>query len=817
LQRCGQLWNRYGPTETTIWSMVDRVNAESIGAGLGRPIANTSIYGLDAHGEPVPQGVTGELYIGGSGVARGYFNRPELSAERFLDDPFADRTGARMYRTGDLGRWLADGTIEFLGRNDQQVKIRGFRIELGEIEAQLIKQPGVSEAVVHAREDSPGNKRLVAYLVGASLPSTAELREVLARELPEYMVPAAYVTLERLPLTPNGKIDRRALPAPEGDDYAQRLFEEPQGPVEQALAQIWAELLQIDRVGRQDHFFELGGHSLLAVQMGSRLRERLGVEVPLSALFFDPVLSAFARQIGEATTNALPALVAGPRPAAIPLSFAQQRLWFIAQMGQQSSGAYHMAGGLRLSGDLDEPALQAALDRIVLRHEALRTHFALVDGQPVQRIADDARFTLERQDLSDAADAQAELALCSQREAHAPFHLDRGPLIRGRLLRMAEREHVLLLTMHHIVSDGWSMGVLINELGELYRAYASGEVAYATDPLPSLPAQYADYAIWQRRWLDGELLQSQQTFWHDHLQGAPSLLELPTDRPRPAVQEHTGESRRFTVDAELSRDLRALGQRHGTTLYMTLLGSWAALLSRLSGQRDVVIGTPMVNRNHTELEPLIGLFINNVALRFDLSDDPDVAGLLAQTRRTALAAQANKDLPFEQVVEALKPVRSLAYTPLYQVVFVMHNMADAGLALPGLQIDALPVEEANAQNDVWWSVTETEDRLECEVVFATSLFDADTVERWIEHWQVMLREMVSDRARSLSRLPLLSQSQRQQVLHDWNDTVQPSPERDRIHAWFETQAANTPHATALSYDGGSLSYAELNTRANRLA
>jgi amino acid adenylation domain-containing protein len=827
LQRCGQLWNMYGPTETTVWSMLDRVRPASPPAGIGRPIANTSIYVLDAHGEPVPQGVAGELYIGGDGVARGYLNRAQLTGERFLDDPFANRIGARMYRTGDLGRWLADGTIEFLGRNDHQVKIRGFRIELGEIEACLIRQGGVREAVVLAREDRPGDKRLVAYLVGDDIAQTAQLRAALAQELPDYMVPAAYVTLGRLPLTPNGKIDRRALPAPEGDAYAQREFEAPQGPVETTLAQIWAELLQVERVGRQDHFFELGGHSLLAVQMGSRLRERLGMDVPLSALFFEPVLSAFARHVSQAAVNVLPPLVSGQRPELIPLSFAQQRLWFIAQMGQQSSGAYHMAGGLRLRGALDESALQAALDRIVQRHEALRTHFELVEGQPVQRIARQASFALARQDLSASADPAAELAQCSHREAHEPFHLDRGPLIRGRLLRLAEQEHVLLLTMHHIVSDGWSMGVLINELGELYRAYASHEVPADIDPLPALPAQYADYAVWQRRWLDGELLQSQQAYWCEHLQGAPGLLELPTDRARPPVQEHAGESRRFLVDADITRDLRALSQRHGTTLYMTLLASWAALLSRLSGQDDVVIGTPMVNRNHTELEPLIGLFINNVALRFDLSGDPSVAEFLAQVRGTALAAQSNKDLPFEQVVEALKPVRSLAYTPLYQVVFVMHNMADAGLSLPGLQIEAMPVEEATAQNDLWWSVTEMDERLECEVVFATALFDAATIERWIGHWQMLLRAMVAEEATQVSRLPLLSSDDRRQLLRDWNDTAQAAPEpaspeyaareQDLIHTWFEAQAARAGDAPALVSEHGNLSYAELNAQANRLA
>ncbi|UJB21510.1 MULTISPECIES: non-ribosomal peptide synthetase [Lysobacter] len=812
-----ELINNYGPTETTVVATSGRLDANGAIVHIGRPIANTTIYLLDAHGEPVPEGVAGEIHVGGAGVARGYLNRPELTAERFLDDPFAGREGARMYRTGDLGRWLPDGTIEFLGRNDHQVKIRGFRIELGEIEAQLAQLPGVREAAVHVREDSPGDKRLVAYLVGEGIAPSADLRAALARDLPDYMVPAAYVLLAQLPLTPNGKLDRHALPAPDGDAYAQRAFEEPQGEVETALAQIWAELLQVPRVGRRDHFFELGGHSLLAMRLLSRVSQRLKLSVSLPDLFATPVLCEFARTLAQAGHADMPALLGGERPALIPLSFAQQRLWFIAQMGEQASAAHHIPLGLRLSGDLDETALQASLQRIVQRHEALRTYFELVEGEPVQRIAEDAVFALTRQDLSASADPQAELTHWRQLEAQEPFHLDQGPLIRGRLLRLGKREHVLLLTLHHIVSDGWSMGVLIEELDALYRAYSLEGVPTQVDPLPALPVQYADYAVWQRRWLDGALLHNQQNYWREHLQGAPGLLELPTDRARPPVQEHAGESRRFSIDADLSRELHALSQRHGTTLYMTLLAAWAALLSRLSGQSDLVVGTPMVNRNHTELEPLIGMFVNTLALRFDLSDDPSVAQLLAQARTTTLAAQANIDLPFEQVVETLKPVRSLAYTPLYQVVFVMQNEAEENLRLADLQVEALASHVSRAQTDLWWSITQAHDDLQCEVVFATSLFDADTIERWIGHWQVLLRAMVADQAQAVSRLPLLSPAQRDQVLLDWNDTARPLPPHQHVHAWFEAQAAGDGAATALVCEGLRLSYAELNARANRLA
>jgi len=811
------LINNYGPTETTVVATSGRLRSDDAVLHIGRPIANTAIYLLDAHGEPVPDGVAGEIYIGGASVARGYLNRAELTAERFLADPFDGREGARMYRSGDLGRWLPDGNLEFLGRNDHQIKIRGFRIELGEIEAQLARLPGVSEAAAHVREDAAGDKRLVAYLVGADVAPAAQLREALARELPEYMVPGAFVILDRLPLTPNGKLDRRALPAPQDEHYAHRAYEAPQGETETALAQIWAELLRVERVGRRDHFFDLGGHSLLAMRLLSRIGQRLNLEASLPQLFAQPVLADFAAALAQAHADALPALSAGARPSALPLSFAQQRLWFVAQMGEEANAAHNIPLGLRLRGALDAAALEAALGRIVQRHEALRTRFERVDGQPLQRIDAAAAFALSRHDLSAAADPQAELQRQALEEARAPFDLERAAPVRGRLLRLGEDDHALLLTQHHIASDGWSMGVLIDELSALYRAYAFDGVATGDDPLPPLPVQYADYALWQRGWLDGDLLRHQQDYWREHLRAAPDLLELPTDRPRPAVQEHAGDRRRFSLDAALTRELHAFSHRHGTTLYMTLLAAWAALLGRLSGQQDLVVGTPMVNRNRTELEPLIGLFLNTLALRFDLSDDPSAAAFLAQVRDTALAAQANKDLPFEQVVETLKPVRSLAYTALYQVVFVMQNQVEPVPHLPGLQVEAMQAPQTRAQTDLWWSISEEGGQLHGEVVFATALFDADTIERWIGHWEVLLRGMLADDAQPLSRLPLLTPAQRDDAVRGCNRTERALPPQRHVHAWVEAQAAAAGDAPALVHEDLRLSYAELNARANRLA
>ncbi|HEX2077932.1 MAG TPA: amino acid adenylation domain-containing protein, partial [Longimicrobium sp.] len=554
LERCRaalpgvELHNLYGPSEAATAVTAPRLSAEAGRAAvpIGGPSANARVYVLDGAGEPVPVGVAGELYIGGVPVARGYLGRAALTAERFVPDAFGGRPGARLYRTGDLVRWLADGRLAFVGRSDDQVKVRGFRVELGEIEARLREHAGVREAAVLAREDVPGDRRLVAYYLADQVIEAEALRAYLAERLPEYMVPAAYVRLDAVPLTPSGKLDRRALPAPEGDAYAVREYEAPVDESEQALAGIWAEVLRVERVGRGDHFFELGGHSLLAVQVISRVRQALQVEVALGELFTRPVLSDFARGLKTAARSELPPIQPASREGRLPLSFAQQRLWFLEQLGNLGS-TYHIPRRLRLRGELDRAALVRALDGIVARHEALRTTFAQVDGVPEQRIAPaDVGFHLVDHDLGGRADAEAELGRLVAEDTGAPFDLQRGPLIRGRLVRLADDDHVLLVTMHHIVSDGWSMEVLTRELSALYVAFRRGE----PDPLPALPVQYADYAAWQRRWVEGEVLEAQAEYWTRMLAGAPELLELPTDRPRPARQDFDGATLPVELDAE---------------------------------------------------------------------------------------------------------------------------------------------------------------------------------------------------------------------------------------------------------------------------
>jgi amino acid adenylation domain-containing protein len=816
-----KLVNAYGPTETTVWASAFVCGAETGGtAPIGRPIENTRIYLLDSRLEPVPVGVTGEIYIGGPGIARGYLHRPDLTAERFIPDPFGHVPGARLYKTGDLGRWLPDGSIDYLGRNDFQVKVRGFRIELGEIEACLAACAGVREAVVVAREDGAresahGDKRLVAYVVGEV--EVDALRTHVAASLPEYMVPGAFVVLDRMPLTPNGKFDRQALPAPESGAFVSREYAAPQGETEVALAAIWSELLGRDQVGRHDHFFELGGHSLLAVQMVSRLRQRLGVELPLRALFARPTLEGLAGAVDQAAQSTLSAIAPADRTASLPLSWAQQRLWFLDQLDHAASAAYHIPAALRLRGALDRDALRATLDRIVTRHEGLRTTFASGPDGPIQVIAPaDCGFVLAEHDLGALASSEREQALARLRaaETSAPFDLAAGPLVRGRLIRLADDEHILLVTQHHVISDGWSMGILVKEVSALYTAFSQGQ----PDPLPPLAIQYADYAAWQRQWLQGDALNQQVEFWRTHLEGAPALLELPADRPRPAVQSHAGDRVALTIPAELATGLRGLAQRHGATLFMTLLSGWSILLARMSGQDDVVIGTPVANRQRTEIEALIGFFVNTLALRVQLGEDPSVAQLLAKVKASTVAAYDHQDLPFEQVVEALRPPRSMSYSPIFQVMLSLNNVPTGGeLSLPGLILSPVESSQQTTHFDLSLSLSDRGDAIAGTLEYASDLFERSTIERLAGHFQHVLAAMVADEQQRVSALPLLTAPQRQQLLVDFNDTAAPYPQDRLVHELFEAHAAARPDAIALVYRDQQLTYDRLNRRANQLA
>jgi amino acid adenylation domain-containing protein len=845
-----RLVNHYGPTEGTVVTTAGEVDAEDASPPIGRPIDGFRVHVLDRHLQRVPAGVAGELVIGGVGLARGYLRRPDLTAERFIPDPFGD--GERLYRTGDLVRWRRDGQLDFLGRTDHQVKIRGFRVELGEIEAVLREHPAVRDAAVVARDG-----RLIAYLTPCPpLPSPAQppagrggtwlgldsqgegtaiemrppsppgrggqgVRSFLADRLPAYMVPSAIVGLSELPLSPNGKVDLAALPAPETQGPVQGQAA-PRTPTEEMLAVIWAQVLGLSAdPGPDDDFFALGGHSLLATQVLSRIRESFRVEPPLRAVFESPTLADLGRVV-DAALRADAGLEAPPLAAADrgpedspPLSFAQERLWFLHQFGGDGS-VYNIPEAWRLSGRLDVQALERSFNEVVQRHEVLRTTYPIESGRVLQSIAPALHLDLAMADLRALSPEiqAAETRRLTSREAALPFDLARGPLIRTTLLRLAPEEHVLLLTQHHIVSDGWSMGVFVRELAALYRAFCLGEPS----PLAPLALQYADFARWQRGWLRGEALARQLAHWRRRLDGAPALLELPTDRPRPSVQTFRGADRTLEIPAGLARGLEDLSRQHGVSLFMTLLAAFQILLSRYAGREDVVVGTPIANRNRLETEGLVGFFVNTLVLRVDLAGDPDLPGLLLRTRDACLDAYAFQDVPFEKLVEELRPERDLSHAPLFQVLFALHNALPMDLELPGLTLSRLEPEGKIAKFDLALHVQPLRDGgLSCLARFNRDLFDGATMDRLLRHFRNLLRA-ASPEAR-ISGLAMLEESERWQMLAEWNDTAGPIElaEEIALHELFEERARRNPAALALDFGGEVMTYGELDRRAERLA
>ncbi|WP_051710857.1 non-ribosomal peptide synthetase [Andreprevotia chitinilytica] len=818
LARTGSLWNLYGPTETTIWSTQSRITSagEASAVSIGRPIDNTQIYILDVHGLPTPQGIAGELYIGGAGVARGYLNRPDLTDERFVPDPFSPQPGARMYRTGDLVRYLPDGNIDYLGRIDHQVKIRGYRIELGEIEAALAVIPAVREAVVVAREDG-GDKRLVAYLVphAGQSPDATALREQLRHGLPDFMVPAQFVVLDQLPLTPNGKVDRKALPAPDRNTSSQQGYIAPRNATETLLAAIWAEVLKLDRIGVNDDFFILGGHSLLATQVMSKLRNRMQVDLPLRRLFDLPTIAALARQIdatGRQQQN--PVIAATSRDAALPLSFAQQRLWFLDQLAP-GNALYSIFTGLRLIGSLHEDALRQAFAAIVERHEALRTRFVQHGNGPVQVIDAVGTIDWSKTDLSALPPAERENTArqLAQGITQQPFNLAHGPLVRLGLIRLSEHEHLLITTLHHIVADGWSLGLLTQALAHAYGALVRGQ----QPALSPLPIQYADFAAWQRQHLAGDALRPQLDYWAERLAGAPEQLTLPTDRPRPLVQRHRGACHAFSVDDQLLAQLRTLGQHLHSTLFMTLAAAFSVLLSRYAGQQDICLGTPVANRHRGETEGLIGFFVNTLVLRTHCDGDFSFEALLGQVRDNTLAAYEHQDAPFEQVVERINPARHTSHAPLFQAMLVLQNNPAYDLTLPGLTLAPYAIDSHIARFDLTLNVVEDGDTLQALFEYDTDLFDAATIARMAGHFTTLLGQIVAAPERRVADLALLSAEESRQLLVDWNDTVVAYPAEQAIHQLFEQHAAKTPDQIALVFEGQQLSYGELDARANQLA
>jgi non-ribosomal peptide synthetase component F/acyl carrier protein len=788
--------NLYGPTEDTTYSTCAVVERNNSGPPpIGRPVADTQIYLLDAGLRPVPVGVAGELYLGGEGLARGYLRRPALTAERFVPNPFADRHGARIYRTGDLARYLPDGQLEYLGRADHQVKIRGFRIELGEIEAALAEHAEVQDAVVVARRSDEGELNLVAYVVArpGTAPVASELRRHLKDPLPDYMIPAAFVILDRLPLTPNGKVDRRALPAPEQTQAAsESAYLAPRTPVEEVLADIWSRLLGVGPVGVNDDFFELGGHSLLATRVVSQVRERFGVELPLRRLFETPTVARLAERLEPALraaeaqpvlSAAAPAesprevpggeelaervelfrqatqnLTAPPvlpiaRDVPLPLSFAQQRLWFLDQLSP-GSAAYNILGGMRLEGALDVAALERAINEIVARHEALRTTFTTVDGRPMQVVAAAQPVPLTLCDLRVLPESEREgrVREAAVEELRKPFDLARGPLLRVTLLRPGEEEHVALVTMHHIAADGWSIGIFVREVAALYEAFRAGRPS----PLAPPPVQYADFAHWQREWMQGETLEAQLDFWKRTLGALPPPLELPADYARPEPPALRGEKLLRALPAELYEPLNALSRREGATLYMTLLAVFLTQLQRYTGRDDLLVGTAIAGRTRAEIEDLIGVFINMLVLRTDLSGAPTFRELVGRVRETALEAYAHQDVPFEKLVEELRPERALSQTPFFEVAFGLQNAPVESFRLPGLKLSPLDFTADIARFDLTLWVFEGADGLTASWTYSTDLFKPETVERMHRHFETLLRSAVARPEARLDELEMVT-------------------------------------------------------------
>ncbi|HZI16901.1 MAG TPA: amino acid adenylation domain-containing protein, partial [Myxococcus sp.] len=813
------LLNAYGPTEVTVCATITPTSVEAARPMIGRPWDNVQVYVLDGALQPVPVGVPGELYVGGVGLARGYQGQPALTAERFIPHPFSTGPGARLYRTGDRVRYRADGQLEFLGRVDTQVKLRGFRIELGEVEAALRRHPSVRDAVALVREDAPGDRRLVAYLVGPGR-EASELRDVrrfLEQSVPDAFVPSAWVVLDALPLSPSGKVDRSALPAPESVtvEGPSQALAAPRTPTEELLAGIWAEVLRHDAVDIHADFFELGGHSLLATQVISRLRAAFGVELSVRALFSAPTVAGLAREVDEAVRTGhglhAPPLRPVARTGPLPLSFAQQRLWFIDQL-EQGSAAYNNLAALRIEGDLDLSALERCFQEVTERHEALRTTFASDEGAAVQRIAPSAAVSLETLDLTrlPEAEREAESRRLAEEESLRPFDLARGPMLRTRLLLLDERRYVLLLAMHHIVSDGWSMGVLIREVVALYEAFSQGQPS----PLPPLPVQYADYAVWQREALRGDNLEKQLAWWRGELRGAPQVLELPTDKPRPEVQSFQGASLPVRLPRTLTDQVKALAQREGATPFMVLLAAYGVLLQRLSGQDDVCVGSPIAGRSRQEVEGLIGFFVNTLVLRTRMQGDPSFRELLGRVREATLGAYARQDVPFEKLVDELQVQRSLGRSPLFQVMLILQNAPMPALAVPGVTLNLMEVASRTTRFELTLNLSETEDGFAGTFDYSTELFEAETVQRLARQLEVVLEAAVSEPQQRLSLLPVLPSEERQRLLVDWNRTHADYPRSSTLPHVFSATAAQHWDSIALEFGAQRLTYGQLEQRAN---
>ncbi|MBS0151275.1 MAG: amino acid adenylation domain-containing protein [Nitrospira sp.] len=818
------LLNAYGPAEcaddVAVHPIFEPPAADITHMPIGRPIEHTRLHILNAWLEPVPPGVPGELYVIGVGVGRGYLQDPARTAEVFLPDRFGSESGARMYRTGDLARYRRDGAIEFIGRVDQQIKLRGFRIELGEIETHLLSSPLVREAAVLLHTDARGEKRLAAYLVGHEEKdlSVPALRDLLASQLPEYMVPTAFVPLPALPRTPNGKIDRLTLAALDLGDQFARPYTAPRTATEEILSGIWSDVLGVERVGVHDDFFELGGHSLLATQIMSRLRSAFHIELSLRTVFESTSVAALAAAVDrarkEGAAGQAPPLVPVARTGPLPTSFAQQRLWFLAQL-EPEGWSYNLPFGIRIKGPVDAPVLQQCFAEVTRRHESLRTTFAIREQDPVQEVAAHLEIDLPIVDLLELPDDKREenVQRLAETHAHIVFDLSRGPLWHARLLHVRTEEHVLLLTLHHVIADGWSMNIFLQEVLSLYASLVSGEPS----PLQPLPIQYADYAQWQRKTLQGDVLERQLTYWKEVLAGAPTVLSLPTDHPRPSVERHRGARFEFELPADLLEQLKTMSRRHGVTVFMTLLAAFQVLLFRHTGQSDLCIGTPIAGRTRLETESLIGLFVNTLVLRTDVSKVVRFTDLLDRVRDVVLGAQAHQDLPFEYLVDALQPARDLSRSPLFQVMFALQTLPGEDISVPGVEISSYDVDPGSAKFDLSLEMTLESAGLHGFFEYNSDLFDRETIRRLDTHYRHVLDQVVAQPEAALSGIEVLGAEERRQVVEQWNATRRAYPTAATVPELIYAQAQRTPAAAAVRFDEQVLSYGALWRRSAVLA
>ncbi len=819
-----ELHNLYGPTEASIdvtsWACERRSNRCSV--PIGRPIANTQIYILDSHMQPVPIGVPGELHIGGAGfgLARGYVNQPELTAEKFVASPFNSESGSRLYKTGDRARHLPDGNIEFLGRLDNQVKVRGYRTEPGEIEATLIQHPAVRKCVVVARaRDSLLEQSLTGYVVLKQhpAPSVAELRSYLKEKLPEYMIPSVFISLDDLPLTPNGKIDRDALPPPDGErPQLDQGFVEPRAEIEELVAQVWRDVLKVEQVGVYDNFFELGGHSLLATRVVTRLRQNFDIDLPLRKLFELPCVAALAEHIAivlqDKSRNKTPPIVPVSRDRLIPLSFSQQRLWFLHQV-DPSMTAYNIPAIFHIEGPFNVGALEEALNAIVARHEILRTNLAVVDGSPVQRILPSMKMLLSIADLSDIPNdvSEARVRQLALEEARQPFDLAGDPLVRARLLRVNEQDHFLILNIHHAVLDGWSMGTLFQELGNLYEVFSEGQPV----ALPPLPVQFADYAVWQRETIQGDVLAAQLDYWKRQLGDHLPALNVPADYARPATQSFRGARQAMLLSEELTRALKQLSRREGVTLFMTLLAAFNILLSRYSGQDDVIIGSTVAGRSRSEIQRLIGFFVNALPLRTDLSGNPSFLELLKRVREVCLGAYMHQDVPFEKIVEAINPSRDLTRNPLFQVMFNMVDTSDRVLVLQGCEVTKESFFDPEAKFDITLYAPEKNGTIELAIVYNTDFFSESRIAAVLEQFHYLLCQIAQRPEEKIvvySLVPLSTRALLPDPTEPLDDTWEGA-----IHELFSRQAERVSDRPAVVDPDELWTYSELDACTNQLA